>query len=60
LKILLQIKAGEDMHRQLCSSEYQENDFIFKWPNSKHLLKQLLNLPQKVPENKKRPKILRF
>ena len=34
-EILLQIKADEDIHRQLCGSEYQENDFIFKWPNGK-------------------------
>ena len=34
-EILLQIKANEDIHRQLCGSEYQENDFIFKWPNGK-------------------------
>lgn len=33
--ILLQIKADEDMHRQLCGNEYMENDFIFKWPNGK-------------------------
>ena len=33
--MLLKIKADEDMHRQLCGSEYQENDFIFKWPNGK-------------------------
>lgn len=34
-EILLKIKADEDIHRQLCGSEYEENDFIFKWPNGK-------------------------
>lgn len=34
-EILLKVKADEDIHRQLCGSEYEENDFIFKWPNGK-------------------------
>ena len=28
-------KADERINRQLCGDEYEQNDFIFKWPNGK-------------------------
>lgn len=34
-EIFLKAKADERINRQLCSDEYEQNDFIFKWPNGK-------------------------
>ena len=29
----MQAKTEEGINRKLCGTDYQENDFIFKWPN---------------------------
>lgn len=34
-EIFLKAKADERINRQLCGDEYEQNDFIFKWPNGK-------------------------
>lgn len=31
--ILIGLRAEEDRYRQLCGSEYKDNDYIFKWPD---------------------------
>ena len=33
--IFAQAKADERVNRQRCGAEYEENDFVFKWPNGK-------------------------
>ena len=33
--IFAQAKADERINRQRCGADYEENDFIFKWPNGK-------------------------
>ena len=34
-EIFLKAKTEEKINRQLCGTEYEQNDFIFKWPNGK-------------------------
>ena len=34
-EIFQKAKAEEQINRRLCGREYEENDFIFKWPNGK-------------------------
>lgn len=34
-EIFLEAKAAEQKNRQLCGSQYEENDYIFKWPDGK-------------------------
>lgn len=34
-EIFLKAKAEEKINRQLCGTEYEQNDFIFKWPTGK-------------------------
>ena len=34
-EIFMQARAEEQRNRQLCGAEYEENDFVFKWPNGK-------------------------
>ena len=33
--IFAQAKADEKINRERCGADYEENDFIFKWPNGK-------------------------
>ena len=32
-EIFIQAKTEEAINRKLCGADYEENDFIFKWPN---------------------------
>ena len=34
-EIFLSAKTEEQINRQLCGADYEENDYIFKWPNGK-------------------------
>ena len=34
-EIFLSAKTEEQSNRQLCGADYEENDYIFKWPNGK-------------------------